>query len=195
VEFYSMTLPEFEDFAGTSTQDRGHSAYIRSLVLGGHSLTDEVADICKYYLGRAPSPDSYIVWTHTGGAIAKIGNDRSSFAHRDGMFTFELKSEWESSQPAQARPNIEWAVEFFDELAQYAQGAYLNYIDPLLLEWQTNYYRDEYPRLLQVQKRWNQDGWLSFQQCIGSDYNITPPRTKPLNLSPLSRTIYQIKKD
>jgi FAD/FMN-containing dehydrogenase len=195
VEFYSMTLPEWEDFAGASTQVRGHSAYIRSLVLGGGSLTDDVAEICKFYLGRAPSPDSYIVWTHTGGAIAKRGDEKSSFAHRDGMFTFELKSEWDSSQPLQARPNIEWAVDFFDELGQYAQGAYLNYIDPLLLEWQKKYYSNEYARLLRVQERWNQDGWLAFQQCIGSDYNITPPRTKPLDLSPLSRTIYKAQKD
>jgi len=195
VEFYSLTLPEWEDFAGASTQVRGHSAYIRSLVLGCESLTDKVADVCKFYLGRAPSPDSYVVWTHAGGAIAKCGDEKSSFAHRDGMFIFELKSEWDSSQPLQARPNIEWAVDFFDELEQYAQGAYLNYIDPLLLEWQRMYYRNEYARLLQVQERWNRDGWLSFQQCIGSDYNISPPRTKPVDLSPLSRTIYRVKKD
>lgn len=201
VEFYSLTLPEWEDFAGAGTQVQGHSAYIRSLVLGGGSLTDDVANICKFHLGRAPSPDSYIVWTHTGGAIAKHGDEKSCFAHRDGMFTFELKTEWDSSQPLQARPNIEWAVDFFDELDPYAQGAYLNYIDPLLLEWQTKYYRNEYSRLLKVQQRWNQDGWLSFQQCIGSNYETTPPpkptlpRTKPLDLSPLSRTTYHVKKD
>ena len=191
VEFYSMTLPEWEDFVGTSTQVRGHSAYIRSLVLGPGSLTKDVAEICKYYLGRAPTIDSYIVWTHTGGAIAKQTNEKSCHAHRDGMFTFELKSEWDSAQPLQARPNIEWAVNFFDELGQYAQGAYVNYIDPLLLDWEKKYYRDEYARLLQVQERWNKDGWLSFQQSIGSDYS-TPPRTKPLDLSPLSRTIYKV---
>ena len=194
VELYTLTLPEWEDFVGTGTQVLGHSAYIRSLVLGPRSLTADVVELCQFYLGRAPSTDSYIVWTHTGGQIGKYGADTSCFAHRDGAFTFELKSEWDSSQPLLARPNIEWAVEFFDALGQHSQGAYLNYIDPLLLNWQKAYYRNEYDRLLGIKERWNMDGWLTFQQCIGSDYN-TPPRAKPLDLSPLSRTIYKPKKD
>jgi len=193
IELYTMTLPEWEDFVGTSTQVRGHSAYIRSLVLGKGTLDKDVVKICQYYMGRAVSTDSYIVWTHTGGAIGKYGSDTSSYAHRDGAFTFELKSEWDSSQPSQARPNIEWAVDFFDALGEHAQGAYLNYIDPLLQDWQRMYYRDEYDKLLAVQKRWNADGWLGFQQSIGSGYQ-TKPRKIPRNpkdqvdLSPLTQT-------
>jgi hypothetical protein len=200
VELYTMTLPEWEDFVGTSTQVRGHSAYIRSLVLGPGTLTQDVAEIFKYYLGRAVSPDSYIVWTHTGGKIGENDSTKSSYAHRDGAFTFELKSEWDSSQPPLARPNIEWAVDFFDELGEHAQGAYVNYIDPLLLDWQKKYYRSEYDRLVSVQDQWNKDRWLRFQQSIGSYYQTPPriqpppkPRTKPVDLSPLTRTIFEPK--
>jgi hypothetical protein len=196
IELYTMTLPEWEDFVGTSTQVRGHSAYIRSLVLAQGTLNREVVKICQYYLGREVSPDSYIVWTHTGGEISKHGSDTSSYAHRDGAFTFELKSEWDSAQPVQARPNIEWAVDFFDALGEHSQGAYINYIDPLLLDWQKNYYRDEYAKLEKVQERWNADGWLTFQQSIGSSYHTAPrkkPRTDPVDLSPLSRTTLPAK--
>jgi|GEM_PF-583430 len=196
IELYTMTLPEWEDFVGTSTQVRGHSAYIRSLVLGSGTLNQDVAKICKQFMGRAVSTDSYIVWTHTGGAISRHGSDTSSYAHRDGAFTFELKSEWDSAQPLQARPNIEWAVDFFDALGEHAQGAYINYIDPLLVDWQKMYYRNEYDRLLAVQQRWNADGWLQFQQGIGSPYHATPrkiPRKDPVDLSPLTRTILLAK--
>ncbi|MGA8030168.1 MAG: FAD-binding protein, partial [Bryobacteraceae bacterium] len=198
IELYTMSLPEWEDFVGTSTQVRGHSAYIRSLVLGPGTLTQDVAEICKFYLGRAPSTDSYIVWTHTGGKISENNSTNSSFAHRGGVFTFELKSEWDSSQPLQARPNIEWAVDFFDALGEHAQGAYINYIDPLLVDWQKKYYRNEYDRLLGVQNQWNKDRWLGFQQSIGSGYQTAPrkqPRTKPVDLSPLTRTIFDLKGD
>jgi hypothetical protein len=196
IQLYTMTLPEWEDFVGTSTQVRGHSAYIRSLVLGKGTLDENVVKICQHYLGRAVSPDSYIVWTHTGGAISEHGSDTSSYAHRDGAFTFELKSEWDSAQPLQARPNIEWALDFFDALGEHAQGAYINYIDPLLLDWKENYYRDEYARLKKVQSHWNRDGWLKFQQSIDSSYRTEPrekPRTKPVDLSPLTRTILAAK--
>jgi FAD/FMN-containing dehydrogenase len=197
VELYTMSLPEWEDFVGTSTQVKGHSAYIRSLVLGAGTLTDSVTEICKYYFGRAVSPDSYIVWTHTGGKIADGTPETSCYAHRDSRFTFELKSEWDSSQPLLARENIEWAVDFFDELGEHAQGSYINYIDPLLIDWKKRFYRNEYDRLEAVQKRWNKNGWLKFQQCIGSVFepvarerNSEGKRIKPVDLSPLSRTIY-----
>lgn len=185
LEVYAMNLPEWENFIGTATQIKGHSAYIRSVIMPPKSLTTDVANICKKYMSRAPSADSYVVWTHTGGKIKELG-DNSSYAHRDGAFTFELKSVWDSSQLQLARPNIEWAVNFFDELGKHAQGAYLNYIDPLLTDWQNNYYRHHYQRLLTVKQHWDPNGLFDFQQGIGSSFN--PTRSTPLDLSPLTRT-------
>lgn len=185
VELYTMSLPEWENYIGTFTQIKGHSAYIRSMVMAPGSLTGDVATICKKYMSRAPSADSYVVWTHTGGKVRQYGAD-SAYAHRDAEFTFELKSVWDSSQPQQARPNIEWAVNFFDELGQHAQGSYLNYIDPLLLNWQQKYYRQQYDRLLQVKRHWDPQGFFDFQQGIGSTFS--PTRSTPLDLTPLTRT-------
>lgn len=185
VELYTMSLPEWENFVGNSTQIKGYSAYIRSMVMGPGSLTSEVATICKKYMSRAPSDDSYVVWTHTGGKVRQFGAD-SAYAHRDAAFTFELKSVWNSGQPLQARPNIEWAVDFFDELSHHAQGSYLNYVDPLLMDWQNKYYRQHYNRLLQVKQHWDPTGYFDFQQGIGSSFS--PTRTTPLDLTPLNRT-------
>ena len=110
----------------------------------------------------------------------------------------ELKSEWDSSQPLLARPNIEWAVDFFDELGEHSQGAYINYIDPLLLDWQKKYYRNEYEQARQGSRSLEcKDGWLGFQQSVGSNYRTAPrttPRIKPVDLSPLSRTILRAAK-
>jgi FAD binding domain/Berberine and berberine like len=185
VELYNMSLPEWENFIGTATQIKGNAAYIRSCVLPAGSLTTDVATICKKFMSRSPSPDSYVVWTHKGGKIKDYDPD-SSYAHRDAEFTFELKSVWNEAQPQLARPNIEWAVNFFDELGKHAQGSYVNYIDPLLMDWQQNYYRDKYARLLKVKKYWDPKGRFNFQQGIGSSFS--PTRTTPLDLSPLTRT-------
>lgn len=98
----------------------------------------------------------------------------------------------------QARANIEWAVDFFDALGEHGQGAYINYIDPLLVDWQKMYYRNEYDKLLAVQQRWNADGWLQFQQSIGSPYKTVPrkmPRRSAVDLSPLTRTILTANRD
>ncbi|MEO6733631.1 MAG: FAD-binding oxidoreductase [Ferruginibacter sp.] len=185
VELYNMSLPEWENFIGTATQIKGNAAYIRSCVLDGGSLTNDVATFCKQYMSRSPSPDSYVVWTHKGGKVKENG-EASSYAHRNAEFTFELKSVWNEAQPQLARPNIEWAVKFFDDLGKHAQGSYVNYIDPLLMDWQKNYYKDQYDKLLKVKQYWDPKGQFNFQQGIGSDFS--PTRTTPLDLSPLTRT-------
>jgi hypothetical protein len=188
-QLYSMSLPEWEDFVGTSTQVKGHSAYIRSLVFKHGSLDQQFAQICKEFMGRAPTTSSYVVWTHTGGKI-KRGTEKSSYAHRDTEFTFELKSEWDATSETLARPSIEWAVNFFDELGSLkgAAGAYLNYIDPLLLDWKAAYYGAQYEKLLKVRKHWDGKHLFRFQQSVDSSY-MTSPRAKSLDLSPLTRTL------
>jgi hypothetical protein len=137
-------------------------------------------------MAAAPSPESFVVWTHAGGKIRELGENCSSFAHRDGEFTFELKSIWDPSSPQSARRNIEWAVDFFDEIETHAQGAYLNYIDPLLVDWQTKYYRQSYERLVETKSHWDPTGHFDFQQGVGSDYS--PNRHRPLDLSALLKT-------
>jgi hypothetical protein len=186
IELYSMTLPEWENYVGNGTALSGRSAYIRSTMLGPGKLNTGVADICIQYLTDAPSLDSFTVWTHAGGKIREFGGDASSFAHRDAEFVFELKSIWDSSSPQDARANIEWAVDFFDALEIHSQGAYVNYIDPLLLNWQTQYYRHLYGRLMNIKGHWDSTGQFDFQQGIGSQFS--PNRVRPLDISPLHNT-------
>jgi hypothetical protein len=186
VELYAMTLPEWENYVGNGTSINGRSAYIRSAVLGRGSLTGDVAHILGKGMETAPSKDSFVVWTHTGGKIRALDNDESCFAHRDGEFAFELKAIWDALSPQEARPNVEWAVEFFDALGKHSQGSYLNYIDPLLEDWQTKYYGSHYQRLVKIKDSWDPMKQFNFQQAIGSQFS--PNRRIPLDLSPLLRT-------
>jgi len=193
LQLYSMSLPEWENFVGTSTQVKGHSAYIRSLVFERGALGEKFAQVCKEYMGEAPTTSSYVVWTHTGGKIRENDAGKSSYAHRDTEFTFELKSEWDSTSPTLARPSIEWAVHFFDKLGTLAgaAGAYVNYIDPLLLDWKAAYYgREIRPRLVEVGKRWDDRDLFTFQQSVNSEYKTAARQPgQPVDLSPLTRTL------
>jgi hypothetical protein len=186
IEFYAMTLPEWENFVGNGTALSGRSAYIRSAVLGRGKLSTDVAEICTRYMVDSPSLESFAVWTHAGGEIRAAKAGTSCFAHRNGEFVFELKAIWPTSHPEQARANIEWAVSFFDELEKSSQGAYLNYMDPLLVDWQTKYYRESYGRLLKIKQHWDSKGQFDFQQGIGSRFS--PDRKRPLDISPLFNT-------
>jgi len=182
---YDMTLPQWEMFNGTATLVNTKQAYIRSAMLKPKGMTTAVAKTIRKYLTAPPSRDSFLVWTQGLGEIGKPGVDDMSFAHRGAGFVPEVKSIWDSTKPHDMEANVRWAYDFFEELSQDATGAYVNYIDPLLHDWQKKYYGASYGRLLAIKKRIDPDGVFDFQQGIGSKFN---PPAKLSDLSPLSRT-------
>ncbi|QDU42869.1 6-hydroxy-D-nicotine oxidase [Symmachiella dynata] len=192
VDFRRMTLPEWEDFIGAGTQVEGRSAYIRSVISEPKSMTPDVAHVFKKHMIRAPSEDSFVVWTHLGGAEEEdFSEDDGCFAFRHARYVPEVKAIWDSSKPDEMRRNVEWAYEFYEELADAsgAIGAYMNYIDPLLVDWQQKYYGKYYDRLVKIKMKEDPNGFFDFQQGIGSDFNPSPPKPGgSLDLSPLKRT-------
>jgi hypothetical protein len=185
VELYNMTLPQWEEKIGKSTLVGDRQAYIRSGIMPPGGMSKEVIEVYQRYMHSAPSDESFVVWTHGGGQIAKISGDDSSVPHRDARYIFELKAIW--SDPRNMRENVEWAYHFLEELRPFFEGAYVNYIDPLLTDWKTMYYGSEYSRLLEIKQAVDTDNLFGFQQGIGSDYD--PTGTEPLDLSPLNRTV------
>jgi FAD binding domain/Berberine and berberine like len=184
VEFYDMALPLWEDRIGTSTLVGDRQAYIRSGILPVGGMTTDVIDIYQRFMAEAPSPDSFVVWTHGGGKISAVKPKDTAFVHREPGFIYELKSIW--TGPADARKNIEWAYHFGEALAPHFRGAYANYIDPLLADWPEKYYGDNYTRLKRIKREVDPHGIFGFQQGIGSPF--APDTAEPLDLSPLNRT-------
>lgn len=180
----ALTLPEFELINGASTLVKGRSAYIRAGVMPPEAFSPQAIAIFEKYMASAPSKDSFLVWTHAGGQISQVAPHATAFPHRDGRFIPELKAIWDT--PDQARANVEWAHNFFNELAPHFCGAYVNYIDPLLANWSTQYYGGNYARLTQVKQAADPGNLFRFQQSVGSAYE--PRAAEPLDLAPLNRT-------
>jgi hypothetical protein len=179
-----MALPLWEDKIGKSTLVGDREAYIRSGILPVGAMTAEVIDIYQRFMANAPSPDSFVVWTHGGGKIGAVKPKDTAFVHREPGFIYELKSIWKD--PVDARENIEWAFHFGEALAPHFRGAYANYIDPLLADWAEKYYGDNYARLKRIKREVDAHGIFGFQHGIGSPFG--PDTAAPLDLSPLNRT-------
>jgi len=184
---YDMTLPQWEAYNGSVTMVANRSAYMRSVVLEKGGMTPAVARTFVKYLKNAPSPSSFAVWTHAGGAISKRKTEETAFVHRTAQFIPEVKAIWNADKPGETKRNVEWAYEFFEDLRSHATGAYVNYIDPLLCDWPKMYYGKNYARLLAIKKSVDPHNLFKFQQAIGSSFN--PAVGAPLDLSPLNRTI------
>jgi FAD/FMN-containing dehydrogenase len=184
-DLYDMALPVWEDQIGTSTLVGDRQGYIRSGIVPFGGMTPDVVDIYQRFMADAPSPDSFVVWTHGGGVISRVPADATAYVHREPGFIYELKAIW--TKPQDTRRNVEWAYHFGEALRPHFSGAYANYIDPLLTDWPQMYYGDNYERLQKVKQAADPDGVLGFQQGIGSTFR--PSAEEPLDLSPLNRTV------
>ena len=186
VQFNSLTLPQFEEMVGKNTLVAGRNAYIRSGEVPPRGLTADFVETVDTFMSMALNPDTFMVWTHTGGKVSEVAADATAFVHRGARFVPEIKSIWPRENPEETRPNVEWAYRFFEALRPHFTGAYLNYIDPLQSDWRAMYYGDNYARLLEIKKRCDPENFFRFQQSVGSPFE--PATSEPLDLAPLNRT-------
>jgi hypothetical protein len=186
-DLFNMTLPDWEFYNGNTTKVAGRSSYIRSTILPKGGMNNKVAKVIVDAINNAPSPDSFAVWTHAGGAIENVAADATAYVHRNCRFIPEIKSIWNVENPGDTLKNVEWAYDFFEQLGEAvnATGAYVNYIDPLQHDWQKMYYGENYKRLVAIKQSVDPNNYFNFQQSIGSPFN--PPQ-KLTDLSPLNRT-------
>lgn len=188
VELLNMTIHEWEDLIKSGTGVAGRNAYIRSTMLEKRQMNKDVADVFVKYMTRRPSRDSFVVWTHAGGAVRNPSNGETAFAHRQVEYIPEVKSIWPKDRPQDRRKNVEWAHNFYDDLhdAGHGSGMYINYIDPLIEDWQQVYYGDMWDRLVALRDKVDPTCFFEFQQGIGSKWQADT--SSPLDLSPLDRT-------
>jgi hypothetical protein len=186
-DLYNMTLPDWEFYNGYTTRVDGRSSYIRSTILPPKGMNNKVAKVIVDAMTNAPSPDSFAVWTHAGGAIENVSADATAYVHRTSRFIPEIKSIWDVNKPGDTLQNVQWAYDFFEAFgkAGNATGAYVNYIDPLQHNWKEAYYGDNYKRLVEIKKKVDPNNYFNFQQSINSPFN--PPK-ELTDLSPLNRT-------
>lgn len=103
-----------------------------------------------------------------GGAIAAIRAEETAFPHRSAVALLQFVSGWGASAPATtADASLSWLRTFYGTVRPLiGTGAYLNYADPDLPDWQQAYYGANYARLQQVRARYDPDGLFAFPQAI-----------------------------
>ena len=104
----------------------GFHNYWKSSFLKG--LNDDAIDTILAYFARIPSPMSAIVLEHNGdGAMNRVGENETSFGHRDWSYNLLIISMWED--PADSEKNINWAREFWEAMRPYTtERVYVNYL-------------------------------------------------------------------
>ena len=103
-----------------------------------------------------------------GGAIATVRADETAFPHRSAPAMLQFVAGWSATTTAAAADaTLSWLRSFYGRVRPLVGlGAYVNYADPDLPDWQQAYYGANYGRLQQVRARYDPDGLFAFPQAI-----------------------------
>ena len=180
VRLYEMGLPQWARYLCRDDSGGRFGAYTRSAMLRSGDLA-AAAPVLRRQAEAVPKEAVFVVWTHGGGAIARVPRSSAAFPHREADFILAVRVFWPVERPEAMRGLVSWGYRFFEDLKSLSRGAYLNYIDPLLADWTDAYYGDAYPRLLKIRETLDPEGVLRFQQGIGSDFRPgpRPPKARP----------------
>lgn len=109
-----------------------------------------------------------VAYDAAGGAIGRVASDATAFAHRDAICSAQYSVTLEVGDSASFISDAEaWLDGLYAQLRPYvAGGAYVNYMDPRLADWQQAYYGTNLPRLQQVKAAWDPDDVFHFAQGI-----------------------------
>lgn len=141
------------------------SAFVKAAIPG--SGVDAVVSSLAALNAAVPEVGGGFVFDSYGGAINEVKADATAFAHRDALASIQYSVNWSSAAPASV---IEGATSWLDSaqgtLAPVVDGAYQNYIDPTLANWESEYYGANLPRLSRVKRKYDPGDVFHFAQSV-----------------------------
>jgi FAD/FMN-containing dehydrogenase len=103
-----------------------------------------------------------------GGVINRVSPNATAFVHRNALFSAQYTASWDANDDASiATANHSWLTSMWQSVRPYASGgAYVNYTDPDLTDWQHAYYGTNLPRLQQIKTTYDPTNFFHFTQSI-----------------------------
>ncbi|MEZ4861004.1 MAG: FAD-binding oxidoreductase [Caldilineaceae bacterium] len=90
-------------------------------------LSDEVIDQIIAHASRKLTPLSVAILFHLHGVASRTAPDATAFVHRRDLWDFDIIAQW--TDPATAEENITWARSFWQAVAPFSTGVYVNHLD------------------------------------------------------------------
>lgn len=90
------------------------------------ALTDEMIAVIVEHSSAITSPMSTIPVFTQGGAVARVPDEATAFAHRGAAHDINIVASWEPSDPEPER-HIAWVRDFHAALEPHSAGLYVNF--------------------------------------------------------------------
>ncbi|KAF9445946.1 glucooligosaccharide oxidase [Macrolepiota fuliginosa MF-IS2] len=111
------------------------------------------------------------VYGGTNSAINSVPLDDTAFAHRDALYTFQLYVRTATGEPPFPQEGFEFAEGLANSIIDksppdWDYGAYPNYLDDRLADWQNRYYGTHYRKLQAIKHAVDPSDVFSFPTSI-----------------------------
>jgi FAD/FMN-containing dehydrogenase len=127
-------------------------------------LPDGAIDTIVEFTDPFPGPLTQVALEPMGGAIAQVDPTATAFPHREAAYSFGIWPGW--GDPERDDELVEWAREFHEAMAPYADGVYANYLDRDESDRVGDAYGENYERLADIKDEWDPENLFRMNQNI-----------------------------
>lgn len=128
-------------------------------------LGDETVAVLVEAFENAPTTSCFLVIEHFHGAATRVPATATAFPHRRTGYNCIIISQW--TDPGQSAAGIRWARATFDALRPHSSdAAYVNYLDADDAERVAAAYGPNYPRLVELKRRYDPENCFRLNQNI-----------------------------
>ena len=129
------------------------------------ALSDAAIAVLIEHAWAAPSPKSYTIMFHLGGAIRRRSPADSAFEDRSAEFALNINAAW--SDPETDPSQVTWARTLFEAMQPFATGVYVNFLGEEGEERVLSAYgRQKYARLARIKAKYDPENFLRLNQNI-----------------------------
>ena len=137
-----------------------------------HAQARAMIEAIEHLAALAPTIGGALAFDAYGGAINRVGAKETAFVHRDKVACIQATYSWSTYTPASViSAGAAWLAWLGRTVFIPATGAYQNYIDPTLENWQHAYYGENLSRLAEVKRTYDPEDHFSFAQSIPRSLN------------------------
>jgi FAD/FMN-containing dehydrogenase len=159
-----MPFPVMQSMLDGAAPD-GNQNYWKSTFL--RELSDDAIDTIVAHANEATSPLSAVLVEQYGGAVSRVADTATAFAHRQAECDFVVMGQW--VDPAESERHIAWTRGIADAMAPFRSGAYLlNALGDESEEIVRAAFGVNYERLVEVKSRYDPTNFFRV------NLNITP---------------------
>jgi FAD/FMN-containing dehydrogenase len=157
-----MPYPEIYRF--TAHQAEPHAASIRMLF--ADDVSDDTLDASLAAMRHASSPFSLVQFRGLGGAMARVPDDATAFAHRQRRYFVAVIGLW--LDPAEdATVHQAWTAALWQQVRHEGQGVYVNFLE----QEGPDRVREAYPpatyaRLAAIKQKYDPQNIFRFNQNV-----------------------------